>query len=406
MPGAEDVGRCDITATMQTLPRRIGYLNGLRGLAALQVVLGHYTNAFMRSWFAKLGLVVNGDFAVLIFFLMSGFVLTPSFERQPNAVAAGLVRRIIRIGLPTAAACVFAYLLRAAWADYAVTAARLSGSAWLAGFEAATLRRAIADTIGLTMVTGYADTTLFAALVSSLPPVVASVNVPIWSLHVELWGSALVLLLVFLRARATWLYVLCLVLCMMFIGGNALDLFAVGSLLSVLSRRAWFARLLAQRWRPFAAALLLVLGAWLGTAPFGRGAGPLENMAMSHSVVLPFDWFSWSLEVAALTVFVALMLLPEVHRLLETRVPQWLGRMSFPIYLLHFPIMMTAGCAVFIRAVNLGQGVAALAALAVGLCLTLVLSIAFERWVDQPAIAMARRFRRGVRSRSLSDNGS
>ncbi len=55
--------------------------------------------------------------------------------------------------------------------------------------------------------------------------------------------------------------------------------------------------------------------------------------------------------------------------------------------------MLTAGSAVFIAASPLGQAFAALLALAVGLSLTLPAAVVFERWVDLPAIALARALR-------------
>ncbi len=136
-------------------PRRVLYLDGLRGLAAMQVVFGHYTNVFVPAWFSRLGLLVNGDFAVFIFFIMSGFVLTPSFARAPRAVPRGLARRAIRLGIPTAAACAFGYLLRIAWPGSAASAAGLAGWSWPANFQFVTLGHALADGSGLTLLGGY-----------------------------------------------------------------------------------------------------------------------------------------------------------------------------------------------------------------------------------------------------------
>src|SRR5580698_7627746 len=92
--------------------KRIGYLDGVRGLAAMQVVFGHYAHAFAPDWVRPLGFFADGDSAVLLFFLMSGLVLTPSFERTPNALVTGLARRIVRLDLPLTASVLFAYALQ------------------------------------------------------------------------------------------------------------------------------------------------------------------------------------------------------------------------------------------------------------------------------------------------------
>jgi|SRR5580700_1882571 hypothetical protein len=73
--------------------QRVEYLDGLRGLAAMQVVLNHYTLAFAPGWVGPLGFFADGVAAVLLFFLMSGLVLTYSFERTPNAIAGGMANR-------------------------------------------------------------------------------------------------------------------------------------------------------------------------------------------------------------------------------------------------------------------------------------------------------------------------
>lgn len=81
-------------------------------------------------------------------------------------------------------------------------------------------------------------------------------------------------------------------------------------------------------------------------------------------------------------------LTPPAQAVLRTRPALLLGRLSFPIYLLHWPVLMTLGAGVF---------VAALLALAVGGAATLALAEAFERWVDAPAVALSRRLRSAAR---------
>ncbi len=305
---------------------RVDYLDGLRGLAAMQVVLGHYVNAFMPSWFLKLGLLDNGDFAVFIFFVMSGLVLTPGFERDPGAFGLGIGRRIVRLGMPAAVACALGYLLRSAFPGPTAIAARIAGSSWLASFQAATTAHALADISGLTLVGGYLDTTMFGFLVPALFTVQASVDTPIWSLHIELWGSALVLLLVLVRAQSQRAYIILLTICAILIGGNALILFAVGSTLSGVTRAPWFSALLRARWRLPLACIVLALGVWATNDPNVPGLWRLHSITMAYSIVRPYSWFTWHTEVGAVLVFVAIVGLPEIHGLLSTRVPLWLGR--------------------------------------------------------------------------------
>ena len=66
-------------------PAKVPYLEGLRGIAAMQVVLLHFVTGFLpntaqHAW-PPLRVLFDGHTAVYVFFLISGAVLTPSFAR-------------------------------------------------------------------------------------------------------------------------------------------------------------------------------------------------------------------------------------------------------------------------------------------------------------------------------------
>jgi peptidoglycan/LPS O-acetylase OafA/YrhL len=100
------------------MSQRIEYLDSLRGLAATQVLIDHYLILFPVFWAAQnhgpiqnpvLGLLTYsplhllwaGPQAVILFFVLSGFVLAlPYFGDKPPLYAAYLVRRFFRIYVP------------------------------------------------------------------------------------------------------------------------------------------------------------------------------------------------------------------------------------------------------------------------------------------------------------------
>ena len=146
-------------------PGKVQYLEGLRGIAAMQVVLMHFVIGFMpRAEYAwpPLPILFDGHTAVYVFFLISGAVLTPWFAR-PGAFLGKLGKRVVRLGLPVAAAAVIATVLLAAWPDAHLRAAALTGSAWLAmdSSGAPTLAH-LAREIGLTVTVAAASPTNFA----------------------------------------------------------------------------------------------------------------------------------------------------------------------------------------------------------------------------------------------------
>ena len=82
--------------------QRLSELDALRGIAALSVVLWHFfcaTYNLPAVW--PIYWISRGDGAVVLFFLLSGFVLSLPFQRtQKPTYLAFAIRRVCRIYLP------------------------------------------------------------------------------------------------------------------------------------------------------------------------------------------------------------------------------------------------------------------------------------------------------------------
>jgi peptidoglycan/LPS O-acetylase OafA/YrhL len=366
-------------------------LDGLRGLAALQVVLGHYLQAFAPPAVKTVGFIADGGCAVNLFFLMSGMVLTPSFEQSPNAVVTGVARRVIRLGLPLAIAVSLALAAQTHLPDWTRAAAEFAGSTWLADHHVFWNSGSTAVEIsGLTMLTGHSATTLFGFLAPFAPDLKESPDPPSWSLHLELWGSVLVLALVWARARSKRLHGAMVGVAIGLIGGNTLILFLIGHLSALFVRAPAFQRLITHRWVWLMVVPLLLTGIFMRDQHEIPGLWRTGQIALSLGVVRSYDWFSWPTELGSIMILGAILMSPMLQMLLAMRLPAWLGRLSFPVYLLHWPVMTVVGSMVFVLLSNLGQALAAIVALVVGLTLTMALATLFERWVDQPAIELSR----------------
>lgn len=104
---------------------RLQQLDSLRGIAALSVVCNHLTQTFLSldnwrpddiveraQWFGIRSIIACGGNAVLIFFALSGFVLTLSFiTTDSRHYAPFAIKRVVRIYIPFACAILFAALL-------------------------------------------------------------------------------------------------------------------------------------------------------------------------------------------------------------------------------------------------------------------------------------------------------
>jgi peptidoglycan/LPS O-acetylase OafA/YrhL len=386
--------------------RRIDYLDGLRGLSALAVMLQHFALAFgLSSW--PLGVITSGDTALFLFFILSGAVLTPSFSRAPDAPGANLLGRVARLWPPVMAAVAISILLTRVVPHRGAEAAVAAASDWLAAETAQAPSPAliIAETAGLTMPPGYRETGLFAPVAALMPSQTASIDPPIWSLHVELWGSLLLIALIWVRSRSRASYWALLAAAAAMIGVNELGLFLVGHLCQRFAQSAAYARVLRSRVTLLAATLLVELGVFGCWVDLLRGV-PWAEALIHASDLHIYSWFGLQHELGAVAIFVGVLLSPDCQRALSMRVPRLLGRLSFSIYLLHWPVMLGIGSAVFLAALPLGQTAAGMLAVLAALLATLALSRWFERWCDRPAVRLSQAIRARAASRRAPSIGT
>ena len=204
-------------------PARLLWLDGLRGIAAVQVVFLHYASAFLPAigltapglahygWemsviHSPLFLPFDGYSAVYIFFVLSGVALTYSFGSTPFAIGPNVLRRVIRLGIPMAAAMTLAagWFL---WLPHAHTVAGTitNSTTWLSaiGPSTATPGDFLHQLLLEGMLAGYNETSslpLVFRQILHLAPLPASFNPPLWTLHVEFVGSLFILALVALKS--------------------------------------------------------------------------------------------------------------------------------------------------------------------------------------------------------------
>ena len=134
---------------------KIRYLDGLRGLAAFEVIFHHFILAFYPALFSgpeilthmkagdevylsgsPLNLLYNGNFAVCIFFVLSGYVLSHKFflHKDHEIITASAIKRYVRLAIPVAVSIFCVFILMKFSLFYNQQAAEISGSGWLGGF--------------------------------------------------------------------------------------------------------------------------------------------------------------------------------------------------------------------------------------------------------------------------------
>jgi peptidoglycan/LPS O-acetylase OafA/YrhL len=309
------------------------------------------------------GVTRDGTTAVLVFFVLSGLVLVRPFLRRHTAVewAAYYPRRLVRLYLPVWGSIALAL----AWFTLIPRRNEPGLTPWI---------------VDHVEVIHLGDVLRTAALLKS-----ASFNSPLWSLHWEILFSLLLPCYVLVVARSRPLRAVALIaialvaqqLGTLWGRGDLVFLtqFLVGAALATQVERIrdWGRTVTAGQ------GIALVVAAFAFTqlpwhAPVLAPAGPVLRLAGG-----------------ALTV-VAALAVPGALRVLDHHVVQWLGRISFSLYLVHEPLVVTLRLAVPATA-----NFWVLLVLAVPM--SLALAHGFYRVVEYPAHVLARWV--GMRSRVL-----
>jgi peptidoglycan/LPS O-acetylase OafA/YrhL len=204
---------------------------------------------------------------------------------------------------------------------------------------------------------------------------------PLWTMRIELFGSfAIFLAAPVLFAVQSWPLRLALIFVVMVLCGGVypvtyLSDFLIGTIVAMLyaeDRMPVF-----SNWQ---AAVLGLVAVYLFSFTY-------EQKLLIHApikAVMPAgdtSHFVW--DAGAVLMIFLLLGNPYLRRVFSKTWAVWLGLLSFPIYLLHGPIMLSAGAAAFNSGLQpLGETGSVLAAVGVSVALTLACAVPLV-WVDK-----------------------
>ncbi len=281
------------------------YLDGLRGVAACVVFFGHLSLSLTgRTW------IFNGNAAVCLFFVLSGYVLSDLARHSPLSFPAQAVRRYIRLVGPMLVTSSFAWALLAAGLYRNQEAAALLNSWWLGSWYKfdPSFRAMVIETLYGVFATGHSD-----------------YNCNLWTMRPELIGS-LCVFVINATAATRRLRLLCYVALALFYANDYLFLFPAGALLHDFHPE--LAAALKQTWRK---AAMFVPGAILCALP----SSWLLSPRFFYGVIDEIHWHM----IGATLVVLAVLHWSLLQILLGNALGRLLGRLSFVLYLVHVPIL-------------------------------------------------------------------
>ena len=385
-------------------------LEGVRGLAAFTVVLSHLQATFFArdfaAWLHSLGGLAwplrgvvgslscapfNGRFSVWVFWCMSAFALSYRFfvlhrdspGGRPRAyLLDATLRRYFRLLVPVLASTLFAYvLLKAGLMHNSALANALQPGhpgKWLSGFYhfAPSLHRALYWALYGTFFSFH------------LPP---EYNPILWTMRREIIGSYFLFAFLALFGNLAWRW----------------PIYLLGSLAFVVIHQVWFLAFLAGialcDFRVNHAALF---------APWPRAWSWLQSGRENFGLLLPAllgllclvghlgadpvaidtsEKDSFLNILAAVAAILMVQYFLPLRRLVSLSVPEFLGKISFGLYISHFPFIMSFSALAYLGiAPHLGHLVSAF--LIAGLTLPAVIGLGYTFYLgaDRPALLFAR----------------
>jgi peptidoglycan/LPS O-acetylase OafA/YrhL len=304
----------------------------------------------------------DGGLQVQIFFVLSGFVIANAAARRKHGLLRNVVVRYIRLTVPASASVAFSLLCL--WI-FPNEFARLRAAIHLPWIDIQPLSRVI---------------TLYGPVHFSLRQIIHDsieacfsrlnyINTVLWTMKSEFFGScSLYCLYALIAPRRARLYTLLAALLLLFPTPFAGYIaFIVGAILFEF----WQEERTQLRW----SLLLLLLGViipcelvwWEKAGP--RLGGPL-------------------MIIAATSIVYICLLNPIAIRFMSARPSRLLGRISFPLYLVHYPILCSFGAYTWLHIRN--RPLATVAAFIVTVLLSLLIAFWGEVCIDAPTVRALR----------------
>ncbi|WP_158945942.1 acyltransferase [Granulicella sp. S190] len=372
-----------ISLRQQGDSRRFYELDSLRGVAALTVVFHHFsricpdsvTHLLIRT---PLRLLIAGHQAVILFFLLSGFVLTLPYKKKTRLnYGPFLLKRVCRIYLPYLGAVALAilcdlsfpghrpyanYWINYTWSEPVTAQLVLQHILFLGNYDWSQFNTAFWSLVYEMRISLVFPFLALAVLrLSLLWPVLCAAALSLASFPLAILFANVWHLSGFTAAINTTLTL------------HYAAFFLIGSLmarhLNAINR--WYSRL-----TPLQAATLALLSLAL------YGFGDASSLVQRSSA--PSNLFDWPVALGAVMLIILAINNRFFHEFLTTRSIHYLGERSYSLYLIH-------GTILFSLIHTLMGRVPTTLLLILYLSITLAVTEIFYRLIEKPSMLLGRR---------------
>ncbi len=333
---------------MNLIKPKLQYLEGLRGLAAIIVVLHHYTYAFYPTLnngniqqshienievvFATtpLNVFYNGGFAVALFFVLSGYVLSFSYfkTKHINVILKNAAKRYFRLLIPVGGSVIIACcFIKLGFMFNSQIAIQTKNTDWLNGcfYESGSL-----FSIAKNM---FVDVFFFRD---------NKYNPVLWTMTYELLGSFLLFLFLLTTHwfKQKLIFYLLIILTLFYLNESLYAAFLLGSVLHLFSLQN-----LKKTYKNTLLIFIGLIGLFLSSYPAIENTNNTCYLFITTTLISSPEFYH---VIGAFMLLFIVLNSMYVQKLLSHNLLNYIGKISFSFYLLHFIVLCSLSSWLFI----------------------------------------------------------
>lgn len=388
------IGQSMKSPSVNKINEKIHYLEGLRGLSMIIVVLNHFAAAFypaiifgekarshnnfeLMIYKTPFNIFFSGIFALSVFYLLSGYFLSYKYFRfhKKEYLISSVIRRYLILAIPTIISILIAYFFLKYHLFYNLSVSSITGSSmWFANFWNFNPNFFKAITEGLFM------TSIFLGNLTYNPV--------LWMMAYELAGSILIYIVLEIfrhTNKRTAIYLLLFLIT--FAWKSYLMGFVVGMLICNLEYRSRVNILTLENKR--LGIIFFIIAVILGSFPIASTRGTIHDfiriplLSESKNIIL-FQ------TIAACFMFLAVKNLRVLKKFLGFFIPRFLGGISFSVFFLHLITFGSLSSFIFKIVINyLNYNLSVLITMLITFPVILIAAFFFKRYVVLNTLKLA-----------------
>lgn len=342
------------------------FLDGLRGILCIIVVIDHCVNTFMPSLrytneadtfghikhliaLTPLNIIYSGIPSVSLFFIMSGFVISYKYNKTKNKqiVSKSTIKRYFRFVIPITFSYIFMHLSSIFLWKYQVNL----------------------------------NTALYQSFYGCEFTHESMINYALWTISFEMFGSYLIFSLIGIFGDLR-INILAYSVVLLFLINTNYYFFVLGLIFSVFYSKNNFNNIKVSYLLIIPTYILSII---FITYPFQRFGVQIGGIYKYISFSKDWGWnYSISVKIGCTLLFSCVLFDRKINKFLSNDIFLFLGKISFPIYLLHVTVIQSLSN--YFAEIGFSKF---LILTIFSISITIFISIPFEIFIDRKSIKLS-----------------